>query len=165
MEGGETRAWYYPISSGIIVIMHQEERLNHQNLKGGQMSPPIRPLSPHNSHATDFRYYRGVWTLPPLDVSINGFFCVWLVKYWLYIFITVFWRVCFLGFFLRLCGYIMVTEPENFICRVFQCSPNAATLTKALEEACQVTLATLPQYLTFFLLTFLYRLEKGPEKC
>ena len=41
-------------------------------------------------------------------------------------------------FFLRLCGYIVSTAPEVFVCHVFQCSPNAAALTKALAEACQV---------------------------
>lgn len=41
-------------------------------------------------------------------------------------------------FFYRLCGYIVSTAPEVYVCHVFQCAPNAASLTKALAEACQV---------------------------
>ena len=43
-----------------------------------------------------------------------------------------------LFFFYRLCGYIVSTAPEVYVCHVFQCAPNAASLTKALAEACQV---------------------------
>ena len=42
------------------------------------------------------------------------------------------------GFYFRLCGYIISTAPEVFVCHVFQCIPNAAALTKALAEACEV---------------------------
>ncbi|XP_032226738.2 uncharacterized protein LOC5502580 isoform X2 [Nematostella vectensis] len=37
-----------------------------------------------------------------------------------------------------LCGYVMANGADSFVCHVFQCSPNAATLTKALREACQL---------------------------
>ena len=43
----------------------------------------------------------------------------------------------------RLCGYIVTTAPDVFVCHVFQCSPNAAPLTKALAEACEVRLVLL----------------------
>ncbi|KAK3744142.1 hypothetical protein QZH41_017960 [Actinostola sp. cb2023] len=38
----------------------------------------------------------------------------------------------------RLCGYVMANEPDQYVCHVFQCAPNAAALTRALEEACQL---------------------------
>lgn len=39
----------------------------------------------------------------------------------------------------RLCGYVMANEPDRqYLCHVFHCTPNAAALTKALEEACQL---------------------------
>ena len=44
----------------------------------------------------------------------------------------------FVPFVYRLCGYIVSTAPEVYVCHVFQCAPNAAPLTKALAEACQV---------------------------
>ncbi|PFX16873.1 Amyloid beta A4 precursor protein-binding family B member 1 [Stylophora pistillata] len=52
-------------------------------------------------------------------------------------------RVRFMSFFgvgkdERLCGYIVSTAPDVFVCHVFQCSPNAAPLTKALAEACEL---------------------------
>lgn len=52
-------------------------------------------------------------------------------------------RVRFMSFFgvgkdERLCGYIVCTSPDVFLCHVFHCTPNAATLTKALAEACQL---------------------------
>ncbi|XP_029206013.2 uncharacterized protein LOC114969842 isoform X3 [Acropora millepora] len=52
-------------------------------------------------------------------------------------------RVRFMSFFgvgkdERLCGYIVSTAPEVFLCHVFHCTPNAAALTKALAEACQL---------------------------
>ncbi|XP_078369271.1 uncharacterized protein LOC144653202 isoform X2 [Oculina patagonica] len=52
-------------------------------------------------------------------------------------------RVRFMSFFgvgkdERLCGYIVSTAPDVFVCHVFQCTPNAAPLTKALAEACQL---------------------------
>ncbi|CAH3148912.1 unnamed protein product [Porites lobata] len=52
-------------------------------------------------------------------------------------------RVRFMSFFgvgkdERLCGYIVSTAPEVFVCHVFHCSPNAASLTKALAEACEL---------------------------
>ena len=46
----------------------------------------------------------------------------------------------FVSFICRLCGYIVSTAPEVYVCHVFQCAPNAAPLTKALAEACQVRL-------------------------
>ena len=50
--------------------------------------------------------------------------------------------ICF-GFYFRLCGYIISTAPEVYVCHVFQCVPNAAALTKALAEACEVSLKPL----------------------
>ena len=49
----------------------------------------------------------------------------------------------FLSFLFRLCGYIVSTAPEVFVCHVFHCSPNAASLTKALAEACEVRMVTV----------------------
>ena len=42
--------------------------------------------------------------------------------------------------FFRFCGYISSGDDESspFLCHVFQCTPNAASFTKALEEACRV---------------------------
>ncbi|XP_028405672.1 uncharacterized protein LOC114528243 [Dendronephthya gigantea] len=41
----------------------------------------------------------------------------------------------------RFCGYISSGDPSSpFLCHVFQCTPNAASFTKALEEACRLRL-------------------------
>lgn len=53
----------------------------------------------------------------------------------MFLVLTVNWSFCFCY---RLCGYIVSTAPEVFVCHVFHCAPNAAPLTKALAEACQV---------------------------
>ena len=58
-------------------------------------------------------------------------------------FITLSHVFFFLSFLFRLCGYIVSTAPEVFVCHVFHCSPNAASLTKALAEACEVRMVTV----------------------
>jgi hypothetical protein len=46
---------------------------------------------------------------------------------------------CTVVFLFRFCGYISRGEESSpYLCHVFQCTPNAASFTKALEEACRV---------------------------